>query len=269
MPPTRKQAAGGSIVQKPNEGGAKVPWPPIGPKELGAPEWLIPDQVALFPHFLSASECGAIINLFAPSASGNSTSKTQAAKSKSSGGGATVTPSSTTNSNLALSPSPPAKRGEAVRTNYRASTIDPGFARTLYLAGLDKAVADWPSQDKPRKGCEPKRPAGLHANIRVYRYDPGAIFGPHYDQTSICPSTGLASEWTLLVYLSGPESGLVGGQTVFYDKHSVASAQKWEVEPRTGMALLHRHGAACMLHEALPPTAGTKWVLRSDLHFSR
>jgi hypothetical protein len=32
-----------------------------------------------------------------------------------------------------------------------------------------------------------------------------------------------------------------------------------------GMALLHRHGAQCMLHEGREVLSGEKWVLRSDL----
>lgn len=34
---------------------------------------------------------------------------------------------------------------------------------------------------------------------------------------------------------------------------------------QTGMALLHRHGAKCMLHEGREVVEGEKWVIRSDL----
>ncbi|KAK0551825.1 hypothetical protein OC846_003094 [Tilletia horrida] len=254
-----------------------VPWPRLRPKDLtlpsSPPEWLIPDQVCLLPGFLTADECQALIALFDDGSSGSSSSTANArgAASKSKNGGKPNIKDQVETQHaqrFTLSPSPPAKKGEAVRTNYRASTVDPEFAHTLFRLGLDKAVQDWPSLDKPRAGVKPKTPAGLHANIRIYRYDPGAIFGPHYDQSSICPVTRLSSEWTLLVYLSGgPGSDLTGGQTIFYDNHSEKSSRKWEVEPRAGLALLHRHGSACMLHAALPPLAGTKWVLRSDLLF--
>ena len=33
----------------------------------------------------------------------------------------------------------------------------------------------------------------------------------------------------------------------------------------TGMALLHRHGKDCMLHEGREVLEGEKWVIRSDL----
>lgn len=38
-----------------------------------------------------------------------------------------------------------------------------------------------------------------------------------------------------------------------------------EVAPKAGYALLHRHGEACMLHEARKVVEGEKWVIRSDL----
>lgn len=37
------------------------------------------------------------------------------------------------------------------------------------------------------------------------------------------------------------------------------------VELEVGMALLHRHGKECMLHEGREVLAGEKWVIRSDL----
>ncbi|KAK0522326.1 hypothetical protein OC835_006607 [Tilletia horrida] len=271
MPPKGGKGNAGRTGSLPSSAASQplvnVPWPHLKAKNLPPPEWLIPDQVCLLPAFLSADECKAIINLFEPASSPPSNGGAPSASGKKGavGGKSDTSPSSA--STFALLPSPPAKKGEAVRTNYRASTVDRDFAQTLYGIGLDKAVEDWPSLDRPRKDGTTKHPAGLHANIRIYRYDPGCIFGPHYDQCSTCPATGLASEWTLLIYLSGPESGLSGGQTVFYDRHSVNSPTKWEVEPRSGMALLHRHGSACMLHAALPPLTGKKWVLRSDLLF--
>ena len=39
------------------------------------------------------------------------------------------------------------------------------------------------------------------------------------------------------------------------------------VTPEAGLALLHRHGDGCLLHEGRPVTAGTKYVLRSDIIF--
>jgi hypothetical protein len=40
------------------------------------------------------------------------------------------------------------------------------------------------------------------------------------------------------------------------------------VAPTEGMALLHIHGAKCMLHEARNVTKGVKYVFRSDVAFA-
>lgn len=74
--------------------------------------------------------------------------------------------------------------------------------------------------------------------------------------------------WTLLLYLTSPATGCTGGETVFYPD----PLSKREATPApvvvgldVGMALLHRHGQDCMLHEGREVTAGEKWVIRSDL----
>ena len=41
------------------------------------------------------------------------------------------------------------------------------------------------------------------------------------------------------------------------------------VTPETGLALLHRHGDDCLLHEGRPVSTGTKYVLRSDVIFGQ
>ncbi|KAA1114136.1 hypothetical protein PGTUg99_023730 [Puccinia graminis f. sp. tritici] len=104
----------------------------------------------------------------------------------------------------------------------------------------------------------------------------------------------LWTEYTLLIYLTGSkdpiqkstkeeaesqtradgEPLLRGGETVFYNtpirsqkrltqEHSVAAS----VSPVAGLALIHRHGSECLLHEAREVIAGAKYVLRSDLVF--
>ena len=39
------------------------------------------------------------------------------------------------------------------------------------------------------------------------------------------------------------------------------------VIPKAGRALLHRHGDACLEHEAAPVKSGLKYILRSDVCF--
>lgn len=74
-----------------------------------------------------------------------------------------------------------------------------------------------------------------------YRYLENEVFGPHYDESSRDESTGHFSEWTLLVYLTGQEDGVEGGETAFYENHSTKNAAILAPLEK-GMGLLHRHG---------------------------
>ena len=76
--------------------------------------------------------------------------------------------------------------------------------------------------------------------------------------------------WTLLLYLTSPATGCIGGETVFYPdpprkKSKEPSPEPFVVSLEVGLALLHRHGADCMLHEGREVVDGEKWVIRSDL----
>lgn len=230
----------------------RVAWPAIYPKAIDANsvEWLIEDQLCLIPNYLTAKECSAFI---------------------------------ATCSSQQLLPSPPAKKGEAHRTNARFSSDDPSFAQRLWDAGLSLCCSSWLAIEGKSKGLPA---SGLNSNIRVYRYEPSQLFGAHYDGSVTDAANGKRSEWTLLIYLSGAQDGVEGGETVFYKDHSrKGGADREVVAPLDrGTALLHRHGdvsdcdslgsnkadiakQACMLHEGRPPIKGTKWVLRSDVMF--
>lgn len=91
------------------------------------------------------------------------------------------------------------------------------------------------------------------------------------------PPTPAKTTWTLLLYLTGPATGCIGGETVFYPELGPAkrfSGKTNEGEPVTvslevGMALLHKHGQDCLLHEGREVMAGEKWVIRTDLCVKR
>lgn len=109
----------------------------------------------------------------------------------------------------------------------------------------------------------------------------------HYDDD--CQSNGAVSEWTLLIYLTGKEDGVVGassrsspllreppltslsptgGETAFYPNPSrKGNGPAIVPELLAGRALLHRHGQLCSLHEGRLVEKGTKYVLRSDVMF--
>lgn len=111
---------------------------------------------------------------------------------------------------------------------------------------------------------------------QIYRYEPGQSFAPHYDDTVKVGS--YHTEWTLLIYLSGEKDGVEGGETVFYPcgippvldgkRKQRQPRQGYEdvvITPKKGLAILHKHGRDCLLHEGKPVKNGIKWVLRSDL----
>ncbi|CAL5225451.1 g8270 [Coccomyxa viridis] len=148
--------------------------------------------------------------------------------------------------------------GEAVRDNGRIALSDKAYAEHLWQAlGLQPALAGIM--------VEGAQACGLNPNIRIYRYEPGQRFNRHYDDSADM-GDGLKTAYTLLVYLSGQEHGMQGGETVFYS-HGKRSKTVASVTPETGLALLHRHGDDCLLHEGRPVLAGTKYVLRSDVIF--
>jgi len=107
----------------------------------------------------------------------------------------------------------------------------------------------------------------LNPNIRLYKYTPSQHFNPHYDDSVRDAKTGAVSEWTLLVYLTGVEDGVQGGETVFYPNSKAKASESMVAPLIRGTALLHRHGNECLLHEGSQVLNGTKYVLRSDIMF--
>lgn len=152
-------------------------------------------------------------------------------------------------------------KGEAYRDNDRISVTDPLLAQTMWESGINRIFLDI--------NIAGKVATGLNPNIRFYRYVEGQRFGRHIDE-SVNLGDGCRTQYTLLIYLSGKGSAkdsqaLVGGETVFYDHRGGIVA---EVAPVQGMALLHLHGARCMLHEARVVKKNVKYVLRSDVVFA-
>ena len=64
------------------------------------------------------------------------------------------------------------------------------------------------------------------------RYEPGQRFNQHYDD-SVDMGNGLKTAYTLLMYLSGQEYGMQGGETVFYShgKHSLGASLPYALQP--------------------------------------
>lgn len=240
MPPKSQRKVARSPPSAPSSRGQHVgplprpDWPslsPLIPTSALAITTLLPDQILVIPHLFTSTLCKTYTAFLS------------------------ALPLSTTSGKP--------KRGDAVRVNDRYQIHDPDFARTLWMqTGLRELVTNW--EDPAAWGGEV---LGLNPNIRVYRYRPGQFFDQHYDESNKlmygAEPMPAKTTWTLLLYLSRCE----GGETVFYPEgpRNGPAPDPVAVEVEAGLAVLHRHGDECLLHEGREVKAGEKWVLRSDV----
>lgn len=202
-----------------------APFPKFEKKQYLEMTELESQQIYVIPNFLHGKECDALVQYFEK----NLPPKENLDKPK---------------------------RGYAFRNNDRQALEDADLAQEIWK-GMEEVV-------QASAMGNIKVPKGLNSNIRIYRYRKGHSFGAHYDESVQDKATGLWTDWTLLIYLN---QDMVGGQTVFYKDASSKNKKPAPivVQPEKGMALLHRHGQHCLLHEAMEVTEGSKWVLRSDV----
>ncbi|KAF2138595.1 uncharacterized protein K452DRAFT_233983 [Aplosporella prunicola CBS 121167] len=230
-------------------------WPPFKPliptTDLTLHE-LLPNQIITIPNFWPSSLCKTYVSFLA---------------------------------SLPLTTTPvKPKKGDAVRVNDRFQIDDAVFARRLWEETALKALHDGLRLTRQqRRELWGGDVVGLNPNIRIYRYSKGQYFDQHYDDSNnvLLPSTSspapipARTTWTLLLYLTAPATGCLGGETVFYPDppaRKPGQQQQQQQQPlplavglEVGLALLHRHGRECMLHEGAEVTQGEKWVIRSDL----
>ncbi|KAF2095582.1 hypothetical protein NA57DRAFT_67936 [Rhizodiscina lignyota] len=253
MTPQSKKSKGRAQSQPMQE--QQLPnWPafdPLIPRMDLSIEVLVPNQVVLIRNFFTSALCKKYVSFLS------------------------TLP-------LVTTPGKP-KKGEAVRVNDRFQIDDVSFAQRLWNeTALRELVThfgdddDLPSVGKARDlwGGDV---LGLNPNIRIYRYSKGQFFDQHYDDSNHVTVNGnvpAKTTWTLLLYLTSPSTGCIGGETVFYPEPATKKKGQPIPEPivvelETGMALLHRHGADCMLHEGREVLEGEKWIIRSDLAVRR
>jgi len=96
-------------------------------------------------------------------------------------------------------------------------------------------------------------PIGLNERFRYYRYKDGQKFKPHVDG-AFKRNESEISLLTMLIYLN---EGFEGGSTFLIGINE-------EVKPKEGMLLLFDHK---ILHSGASVTAGTKYVLRTDVMY--
>ncbi|THH18481.1 hypothetical protein EW146_g2510 [Bondarzewia mesenterica] len=209
-------------------------FPDLSPKHNVPRRVLLEDQILLLDHVFTRKECSLFVRFI---------------------------------ENQPLELTPPKKRGEADRLNHRLSITSISFAQRLF-ALLKPHFPDFPYPPSQKRPDASARPAhSLNSNIRLYKYTPSQHFGPHYDDWVRDSETGAKSEWTLLIYLTGVEDGVEGGETIFYVNNQRNSSEAIIAPLMRGTALLHRHGHECLLHEGSKVLSGIKYVLRSDVMF--
>ncbi|OWK37699.1 2OG-Fe(II) oxygenase [Fimbriiglobus ruber] len=106
-------------------------------------------------------------------------------------------------------------------------------------------------------------PVGLNERFRSYRYTSGQKFDWHNDGF-FDRGNGERSRYTFMIYLN---EGCDGGETIFNLRRLGAVRDGEEllrVAPGTGKALAFRHD---VLHTGAVVTAGTKYVLRTDVMY--
>ena len=118
----------------------------------------------------------------------------------------------------------------------------------------------------------------LSHRLNIYRYDDNDVFNPHTDgdwpgfslsddrREMLQWPAHLRSKLTMLLYLNGPQDGVVGGHTRLYrpDRGAVA------VVPCAGAALFFRHGfgPGSVLHEGARVQGGVaKYVARINVMY--
>ncbi|KAK3068411.1 hypothetical protein LTR53_014032 [Teratosphaeriaceae sp. CCFEE 6253] len=229
---------------------ARLDWPalhPITPSEDLSLTPLLPGHVLTISHFWTAKLCKIYVDFL-------------------------------TSLPLTTTPGKP-KKGHAVRVNDRYQIDDPNFAEQLWNGTALKDLVEHPVIDGTALNAEEARALwggdvlGLNSNVRVYRYREGQFFDQHYDESNLvifpgAPAIPARTTWTFLLYLTSPATGCQGGETVFYPeaatkRHAAPAPVVAELE--VGMALLHRHGKDCLLHEGREVLTGEKWVIRTDL----
>ncbi|KAL9039584.1 MAG: hypothetical protein Q9180_002442 [Flavoplaca navasiana] len=248
MPIKSKAKVTRSVAKKNNE--SPLPkWPPLKPLVPTSDlmlETILQDQIVVIRNFFTSSLCRHYVSFLSSLP-------------------------------LITTPGQP-KKGDALRVNDRFEVNDPSFAESLWKNGGLQELVTRPNEDQ-----ELSRQAlsqlwggevcGLNPRIRIYRYSKD-------DESNLLslPTSPARTTWTLLIYLTGPSTGCIGGETVFYPEFGTAESLSGKdnngvnpvvVNLEAGMALLHKHGRECLLHEGREVRKGEKWLIRSDLCVKR
>jgi len=157
----------------------------------------------------------------------------------------------------------------AARECHRTHRQDAVTANTIFQR-LTESCPDAATNQLYVPGC---KLTGCNPNLRLYKYEKGMSFGQHIDESNTV-ADGHVTKMTVLIYLSS----CGGGATRFLGGHLTAgpffvtgtnAPAEIAFAPAPGAMLLHVHGDDCLVHEADPVTSGIKYVLRTDLVYTR
>ncbi|CCL99335.1 uncharacterized protein FIBRA_01353 [Fibroporia radiculosa] len=179
-------------------------FPQISPKRRLITDVFVEDQILLIHDFLTLGECKEFVKFI---------------------------------DSQPLELTPPKKKGEADRVNLNSVAM---AHRLFDLLSPHLPLFPYPASVKRPDGASARCVHSFNPNIRMYKYTPGQHFGPHYDDSVRDPQTGAKSEWTLLVYLTGAEDGVKGGETIFYRNQRSKTREVITPPLIRGTALLHR-----------------------------
>jgi prolyl 4-hydroxylase len=130
--------------------------------------------------------------------------------------------------------------------------VDLAVRNNLRLMWDDEAEAnELAARVRPPPTWKTHHLVGGNPRLRIYRYEPGEQHSTHWD-TVVELADNIASRITLVFYLN---DDFTGGETEFPEL-------KQRITPKRGSALLFQHR---VLHAALTPTTGIKYVLRTDV----
>lgn len=113
---------------------------------------------------------------------------------------------------------------------------------------------------------------GLNWRFRVYRYEQGQRFSPHYDVRTRLPVG--ETRFSLVIFLN---DAFEGGATRFFEEKDKArrrgqgrgrkfdNRERFALKPPAGSAVVFDH---LLLHEGSEVTAGVKYAVRSDLIYA-
>ena len=139
-----------------------------------------------------------------------------------------------------------------IRNNDRVDICDETLAEVM-----------WSRCREMLPELDQQRAAGVDADLRFYRYQPGQRFNRHRDG-AVTNQVGDTSKLSYLIYLN---DDFEGGSTTLFEPTETGSGKRFRecgVKPATGMALFFRHE---QWHEGAPVSHSCKYVLRSDVFY--